>query len=253
MHNQKNRALLLVALLFTSLTPSLLAQTMTNHPTAAVPKKPAVNRPMDYAGLHRYREANAELPPPAAGEKRVVFFGDSITEAWHRYHKEFFTDHPYLDRGISGQTTSQMVIRFRPDVIALKPKVVVILAGINDIAENTGPITLEEIEGNLTSIVELAKANNIRVVLSSVLPADRLPWRRELPNPTGKILALNAWLKDYAAKSGCVYLDYFSAMTDGQNAMKTELQEDAVHPNRAGYDVMEPLAEKAIAEALQAQ
>ena len=205
---------------------------------------------MDFAGFHRYREANAKLPPPAAGENRVVFFGDSITEAWNRYHPEFFTGRPYFDRGISGQTTSQMVIRFRPDVIALKPKVVVILAGINDIAGNTGPITLEEIEGNLTSIVELAKANGIRVVLSSILPADRLPWRPELPNPTEKILALNAWLKDYAAKNDCVYLDYFSALTDGQNAMRKELQEDAVHPNRAGYDVMEPLAEKAIAAAL---
>lgn len=238
------------------LVSTLSAQTpvsVTNQPAPAVTNRTATSRPMDFAGLRRYREANAKLAAPAPGENRIVFFGDSITEAWHRYHKEFFTGRPYFDRGISGQTTSQMVIRFRPDVIALKPKVVVILAGINDIAGNTGPATLDDIEGNLTSIVELAKANGIRVVLSSVLPADRLPWRRELPNPTEKVLALNAWLKDYAAKNGCVYLDYFSAMVDAQSAMKKELQEDAVHPNRAGYDVMEPLAEKAVAEALAAK
>ena len=235
---------------------TLSAQTLvsaTNQAAASVTNRPAASRSMDFGGLQRYREANAKLAAPAPGENRIVFFGDSITEAWHRYHKEFFIGRPYFDRGISGQTTSQMVIRFRPDVIALKPKVVVILAGINDIAGNTGPATLEDIEGNLTSMVELAKANGIRVVLSSILPADRLPWRRELPNPTEKVLALNAWIKDYAAKSGCVYLDYFSAMADAQNAMKKELQEDAVHPNRAGYDVMEPLAEKAIAEVLAAK
>jgi lysophospholipase L1-like esterase len=231
----------------------LSAQTVTNQPAPAVTNRPGVSRPMDFAGLRRYREANAKLPPPAVGENRVVFFGDSITEAWNRYHKEFFIGRPYINRGISGQTTQSMLIRFRPDVIALKPKVVVILAGINDVAGNTGPATLEDIEGNLTSMVELAKANGIRVVLSSVLPADRLPWRSELSNPTEKVLALNAWIKDYAAKHSCVYLDYFSAMVDAQNAMKKELQEDAVHPNRAGYDVMEPLAEKAVAEALAAK
>ena len=233
--------------------PAQTSVSATNPPAATVTNPPAAARPKDFAGLRRYREANAKLSAPAPGENRIVFFGDSITEAWHRYHQEFFIGRPYFDRGISGQTTSQMVIRFRPDVIALKPKVVVILAGINDVAGNSGPATLEDIEGNLTSIVELAQANGIRVVLSSILPADRLPWRPELPNPTEKVLALNAWIKDYAAKNGCVYLDYFSAMVDEQNAMKKELQEDAVHPNRAGYDVMEPLAEKAIAEALSAK
>lgn len=256
MITKPNQMRLLCALMFSSFLSSLSAQTpvsSTNQPAPAAAKKPAATRPMDFAGLRCYREANAKLPPPAAGENRIVFFGDSITEAWNRYHKEFFTGRLYFDRGISGQTTSQMVIRFRQDVIALKPKVVVILAGINDVAGNSGPATLEDIEGNLTSMVELAKANGIRVVLSSILPADRLPWRPELPNPTEKVLALNAWLKDYAAKNGCVYLDYFSALADPQNAMKKELQEDAVHPDRAGYDVMEPLAEKAIAAALSAK
>ena len=250
MFSKSNQMRLLCALLFSSFPAPLPAQTLvqaTNPPAKAKPSA----RVQDFAGLRRYREANAKLSVPAPGENRVVFFGDSITEAWSRYHQEFFTNRPYFNRGISGQTTSQMVIRFRPDVIALKPKVVVILAGINDIAGNTGPATLEDIEGNLTSMVELAKANGIRVVLCSILPADRLPWRLELPNPTETVLTLNAWLKDYAAKNGCVYLDYFSAMADAQNAMKTELQEDAVHPNRAGYAVMEPLAEKAVAEAVR--
>ena len=144
-----------------------------------------------------------------------------------------------------------MLIRFRPDVIALKPKVVVILAGINDLAENTGPTTPEEIQGNLTSMVELAKANGIRVVLATVLPANRFPWRPNLPDPTATILAMNAWIKDYAAKNGCVHVDYFSAMADPQNTLKAELAEDVVHPNKAGYAVMGPLVEKAIAESLQ--
>ncbi len=207
----------------------------------------------DFAGLRRYLKANAELPPQAEGGKRVVFMGDSITDAWINNDGEFFSKNPYLDRGISGQTTQQMLIRFRPDVIALKPRVVVILAGINDLAGNTGPATPEEIEGNLTSMVELAQANGIRVVLCSLLPADRFPWRPNLPDPTDTILKMNAWIKNCAAKKGCVYLDYYSALVDERKALKAGLAEDAVHPNRAGYAVMRPLAEKAIAEALQIQ
>lgn len=250
--SRRNAARLLSALALPLFLPPLPAQTpaqSTQLPVPPVKAKPS-EPVQDFAGLRRYRKANAELPALAPDENRVVFLGDSITDAWSRHHGEFFAGKPYVNRGISGQTTQQMLIRFRPDVIALKPKVVVILAGINDLAGNTGPVTPEEIEGNLISMVELAKANGIRVVLSSILPADCFPWRKNLPNPTATILSMNAWLKDYAAKNGCVYLDYFSAMADPQNALKAELAGDAVHPNKAGYSVMEPLAEKAIAESL---
>jgi len=213
----------------------------------------------DWAQLSRYREANASLPVPAVGEQRVVFLGDSITDLWvHPEFGGFFPGKPYLGRGIGGQTTPQMLIRFRPDVIALHPKVVVILAGTNDIAGNTGPMTLEEIEGNLASIAELGRANGIRVVLSSVLPVSNYGHDREgkpidmrIKRMPEKILELNAWIKKYAADSGHVYLDYFPAMVDETGLLKKELSEDGLHPNAAGYAVMAPLAEKAIAAALK--
>lgn len=204
----------------------------------------------DWAGLQRYRRANAELPPPAPGEDRVVFLGNSITDAWGRAFATTFPGKPYVGRGIGGQTTSQMLVRFRQDVIALKPKVVVILAGTNDIAGNTGPSTLEMIQDNLMSMVEIAQANGLRVVLASVLPVYDYPWRRGL-EPAPKIVALNAWMKDYAARVGAVYLDYHSAMADGRQGMRAELATDGVHPNEAGYRVMAPLAERAVAEALR--
>jgi len=204
----------------------------------------------DWPNLARYHDDNASLPPPAAGENRVVFMGDSITDGWGRHYGQFFPGKPYVNRGISGQTTPQMLIRFRPDVIALKPKAVVILAGTNDIAGNTGPMTLEQIEDNLTSMAELARANNIRVVLSSVMPvSDDIKPQTER-RPPGKIVALNAWIKDYASKNGLVYLDYYSAMLDDKQMFRKELTYDGLHPNSAGYDVMQPLAEKAIAAAL---
>jgi lysophospholipase L1-like esterase len=238
------------------LTGRQLASAQTN--AIAPANAPPTPRPtggqlpgQDWAGLRRYRQANAQLPPPAEGENRVVFMGDSITDAWGRKYHGFFPGQPYVNRGISGQTTPQMLIRFRPDVIALKPKVVVILAGTNDLAGNTGPMTLEEILGNLISMAELAKANGIRVVLASVLPAIDYPWRPEHPNPSDKIIALNAMIKDSAAKNNFVYLDYFSALVDERNGLKKEFAEDAVHPNQAGYDVMGPLAGKAIEQALQ--
>jgi lysophospholipase L1-like esterase len=218
---------------------------------SAAPATRPSRQGQDFAGLNRYRKANADLTPPAAGENRVVFMGDSITDAWPRVAGEFFPGKPYIDRGISGQTTQQMLIRFRPDVINLKPKAVVILAGTNDLAGNTGPATPEEIEGNLMSMVELAKANGIRVVLASVPPAIDFPWRPEHPNPSQQIIALNAWIKDYAAKNALVYLDYYSALVDQRGGLKAEYANDAVHPNKAGYAVMAPLAEKAIAAALQ--
>jgi lysophospholipase L1-like esterase len=201
----------------------------------------------DWPNLAKYREADAKLGPPAKGETRVVFLGDSITEFWAL--ADSFHGKPYVNRGISGQTTPQILLRFRQDVISLKPEVVVVLAGTNDVAENTGPTTLGAIEDNLTSMVELAKRNGIRVVLASVLPVLQYPWKPEIA-PVEKIRALNDWMKDYAAKEGLVFLDYYSVMANDKRGLRAELFEDGVHPNDAGYAVMAPLAEKAIAAAL---
>jgi uncharacterized protein (TIGR02246 family) len=204
----------------------------------------------DWANLAKYREENAKLGPSAPNENRVVFYGNSITEAWAKNFPTMFPGKPYIGRGISGQTTPQLLVRFNQDVVALKPKVVVILAGTNDIAGNTGPSTIEMIEDNLRSMAEVAKANGIRVVMSSVLPVYDYPWRPGL-EPAPKIMALNAWMKDYAAKTGATYLDYHSAMQDARHGLPPELASDGVHPTEAGYRVMAPLAEKAIAEALR--
>ena len=210
----------------------------------------AQNKLNDWPNLARYHDADLQLPPPAAGENRVVFMGDSITDGWGRKYGKFFPGKPYVNRGISGQTTPQMLIRFRPDVIALHPKVVVILAGTNDLAGNTGPATLEAIEGNLTSMAELARENGIRVVLASVMPVCDYIKPQTARRPPEKIVALNAWIKDYAAKNGFIYLDYYSAMLDDKKMLKQELTYDGLHPNDAGYEVMGPLAEKAIEAAL---
>ncbi len=206
---------------------------------------------LDWANLGRYGGDNAKLAPVAGNEKRVVFMGDSITDAWGRRGGKFWPDRPYVNRGISGQTTPQMLIRFRPDVIALGAKVVVILAGTNDIAGNTGPMTLEQIEGNLQSMAELAKANGIKVVMSSVMPVCDYHRPQMARRPPEKIIALNEWMQAYCKKHKLVYLDYYSAMLDDAKLLKKELTNDGLHPNEAGYALMEPLAEKAIAEALK--
>ena len=206
----------------------------------------------DYGQLARYREANAALAPPAAGENRVVFFGDSITDIWHL--DQSFPGKPYINRGIGGQTTPQMLVRFRQDVIDLHPKVVVVLAGTNDIAGNTGPMRNEDIEANYTSMAELAQANGIRIVFSSVLPVHNYTEKSKdffAQRPRERILALNAWLKDYCAKNHIVYLDYFNALLDDQGMLKKDLADDGLHPNDAGYKIMAPLAETAIAQALK--
>jgi lysophospholipase L1-like esterase len=215
----------------------------------------------DWAQLDRYRQANAQLPPAAKDEIRVVFMGDSITDGWtNPQFGGFFPGKPYVNRGISGQTTPQMLVRFRPDVIDLEPQVVVILAGTNDIAGNTGPMTLAEIEGNLTTMTELARAHGIRVVLSSVMPVrdglmnkDREKLVFTNKRPPGTILALNEWIKKYAAANHLMYLDYFSAMVDDGGFMKAELTYDGLHPSAQGYVVMAPLAEKAIQASLKLQ
>ncbi len=205
--------------------------------------------PTDWANLERFRAENARLGMPRPGEDRVVFMGNSIIEMWAPYFNASFPGKPYVRRGIGGQTTPQMLIRFRQDVVALRPAVVVILGGTNDIAGNTGPSTLELIEDNLASMTELAHANGIRVVLCSVLPVYDYPWRPGLA-PAEKIIALNNWLKSYAARSGAVYVDYHSAMADEREGMRRELSDDGVHPNEAGYRVMAPLTERAIEAAL---
>jgi lysophospholipase L1-like esterase len=207
----------------------------------------------DWPALARYHDADAQLSPLAPGENRVVFLGDSITDNWGRKYGKFFPGKSYVNRGISGQTTPQMLIRFRRDVIALKPKAVVILAGTNDIAGNTGPTTLEAIEDNLMSMAELAKANRLRVVLASVLPVCDYFKPQTQRRPPEKIEALNIWLKNYAAKNRFVYLDYYSAMIDEEKMLRQELTYDGLHPNDAGYEIMAPLAEKAISLALAAR
>ena len=223
----------------------LLAAAAISAPTAA--QNPDRD---DWASLARYRAANAQLGFPRPGEQRVVFIGNSITDSWTRYFDAMFPGKPYVGRGISGQTTPQMLMRFRQDVIALRPAAVVILAGTNDIAGNTGPSTLEMVEDNLAAMVELAKASDIRVVLSSVLPVYDYPWKPGL-EPAPKIVALNAWIREYAATHDVVYLDYHTAMVDERMGLKRELSPDGVHPNEAGYRLMAPLAERAIAEALR--
>ena len=206
----------------------------------------------DYGQLARYRDANEKLGAPASGENRVVFFGDSITDIWHL--DESFPGKPYVNRGIGGQTTSQMLVRFRQDVIDLHPKVVVILAGTNDIAGNTGPISNQDIEANLASLAELAHAHNIKVVYSSVLPVHNYTDKSKdffAQRPMSRILALNDWLKDYCANNGIIYLDYFPALVDDKGLLKKDLADDGLHPNAAGFKIMAPMAEAAIANALK--
>jgi acetyl esterase/lipase/lysophospholipase L1-like esterase len=207
------------------------------------------NKP-DWPNIRKYDAENAAAPPPAPGEKRVVFMGNSITEFWKYNDSAFFASRGYYCRGISGQTTPQMLVRFREDVINLKPSVVVILAGINDIAENTGPEKLQNVFGNIQSMVELAHDAHIKVVISSVLPANHFPWRPSI-NPTEKVIQLNKMLKDYADKTGVVYLDYYSAMVDSEKGLPANLSHDGVHPTLAGYKIMEPMVVKAIDKALK--
>lgn len=206
----------------------------------------------DWANLNRFKEENAQLKPTKPGEHRIVFMGNSITEGWLWAKPEFFANKPYINRGIGGQTTPQMLLRFRQDVINLSPTVVVILAGINDIAENTGPSTIEMIANNIKSMAELAQINNVRVILCSVLPAYDFPWRPGL-EPSKKVIKLNETIKAYAEEQGFVFVDYFSSMVNQNNGLKEELGNDGVHPNIAGYTIMEPLIEQGILKALNSK
>jgi lysophospholipase L1-like esterase len=204
----------------------------------------------DWADLNRFKEENTKLPRVQENENRILFMGNSITIGWLNLRPEFFASKPYVNRGISGQTTPQMLVRFRQDVIDLHPKVVILLAGTNDIAGNTGPSTLKMIMDNIKGMSEMAKANGIKVILSSTLPAYDYPWKPGL-EPSGKIIALNKMIKEYAELKGHIYLDYFSAMVDERNGLPKKYAEDEVHPTVAGYKVMEPLVEAAIEEALK--
>ena len=206
----------------------------------------------DFGQLARYREADAALAPPAAGESRVVFLGDSITDYWKL--PDYFPGKPYINRGIDGQTTPEMLVRFRQDVIDLHPRVVVMLAGTNDISGNTGPMRNEDIEANFASMAELARAHGVKVVFSSVLPIHNYTEdSKELfaQRSPARILALNEWMKDYCAKNHLVYLDYFAALVDDKGLLKKELADDGLHPKAAGYKIMAPLAETAIEKALK--
>jgi lysophospholipase L1-like esterase len=204
---------------------------------------------MDWPDLERYRAENTALAPAAKNEHRVVFFGDSITDNWGRLTGTFFPGKPYVNRGISGQTTPQMLIRFQQDVVQLHPAVVLLLGGTNDIAGNTGPSTPQMIEDNITSMFAIAKQNGIRFVLASITPAYAYPWRPSI-QPVQEIRAVNDWSRRFCVSHGCVYLDYYSAMVDARGAMLPGLSSDGVHPTAQGYNVMGPLAERAIAQAL---
>jgi lysophospholipase L1-like esterase len=205
----------------------------------------ASSKLLDWPELNRYRAANETLSPYPS---RVVFYGDSITDAWTRNGGTFFPGKPYVNRGISGQTTAQMLVRFRQDVINLHPATVIILAGTNDIAGNTGPSTPEMIADNFRSMTELAKANGIRVILASVLPAADYPWKKGM-DPAPKIAALNKWLAAYCVEQHLTYLDYYTPMADVAGGMKPGISLDGVHPNAAGYAIMEPLAQAALDQA----
>ena len=236
-------------------TPTAPSATCPEMATALTALLARDVRMRDWAEMARYREANRSIAAPARGEARVIFMGDSITDGWQQpRYGGFFPGKPYVDRGISGQTTPQMLVRFRRDVIDLQPKAVVILAGTNDIAGNTGPMTNEEIQGNLASMSDLAHAHSIKVIFSSITPVSEYHVRgtpQTTTRPMERIKAVNDWMKSYAASHGDFDLDYFSAMLDDKGLMRTELTEDDLHPNAKGYAIMGPLAEAAIEQALK--
>jgi lysophospholipase L1-like esterase len=241
--------------LLSVLAVSAWAQAPAPLPAPAVPPplRQLVSLVGDYGNFARYAADNQKVQPPAPGEERVVFMGDSITDIWGRgVRVPFFAGKPYINRGISGQTTAQMLLRFYPDVIGLKPKAVLILAGTNDIGGNLGPVTLESIEQNLMAMADIARANGIKVILASLTPVCDYHRPQTQQRPPEKISALNEWIKSYSAKNHFVYLDYFSATVDDKGFFKTEITDDGLHPNAKGYEIMGPLAQKAIDQALAA-
>ena len=242
------RSIILLAVL--SISVPLAAQQPEPTPAQKAPAprvRPQLNEITQFS---RFAADNEKIGAPAPGTQRVVFYGDSLTDNWGRKYGQFFPGKPYVNRGISGQTTPQMLLRFQQDVVHLQPAAVLILAGTNDIAENTGPYTDAQIQDNYRSMVAIAKQNHIRVILASCLPASSFPWNPG-SNPSPRILILNAWLQKFAAEQGLVYVDYYTPMAQPDGAMKPDLAVDKfVHPNDAGYAIMQPLAEAAIAKSL---
>ena len=208
------------------------------------------SKSLDWANLARYEDYNLKVGLPKKDERRVVFMGDSITEEWSNLYPEYFTEKGYINRGIGGQTTPQMLIRFKPDVVDLKPEIVVILAGTNDIAGNTGPSNAKMITDNIFSMAEIAKAYQMKVVLSSILPVYEYDWAREIKDPPSTIQAVNDALKQYASDQGLIYLDYFSSMVDERQGLNSDYTSDGVHPNESGYILMSSLAEEVLSELL---
>lgn len=255
--NMKTFTLIIIALAALSIT----GQTKDDCEAAKKNLTEAYMKLNDWAQIGRYADANAKVSPPQKGETRVVFMGDSITDIWDENgFGGFFPGKPYINRGIGGQTTPQMLVRFRPDVIELKPKVVVILAGTNDISGNTGPMKLEQTGANIASMAQLATTNNIKVVISSVLPVSDTVKKQNgefyfqtKSRPPAKIRAMNDWLKKYAADNGYTYLDYYSATVDANGFIKDGITFDGLHPNKEGYAIMNPLAEDAIRRALKSR
>ncbi|HZL55746.1 MAG TPA: SGNH/GDSL hydrolase family protein [Bryobacteraceae bacterium] len=231
-----------------------LALAQPPAPSAIPPQlRQAASLINDFGNTHRFAAENAAIKPPMADERRVVFMGDSITDNLHNTQRfgPFFPGKPYLNRGIGGQVTGQMLLRFYPDVIALQPKAVIIFGGTNDIGGNIGPVPMETIENNLAAMADMARANGVKVIMASVTPVCDLPGRPPMTigRPPESILALNRWIKDYAASHSLVFLDYFSATVDNKGFLRAELTEDGLHPTAKGYEIMNPLAEKAITEA----
>lgn len=252
-----NRRTVLLGLAKTTVASAAAAGTVASEQLLAAQSKSAGCVPMnahdrqlltDFGYLAHFRDANAKLGPPAPGENRVVFMGDSITEIWHL--DKSFPGKPYINRGISGQTTPQMLVRFRQDVIDLKPKVVIILGGTNDVAGNTGPMTPEQTQGDIESMAELATASGIRPVLCSITPSVKFPWNPSV-HPAQTILSINAWIHAYAARKGYPYVDYHSALKDSENGFPLTISIDGVHPKPSGFAIMAPLAEKGIEQALR--
>ena len=208
------------------------------------------SKSLDWANLARYEDYNLKVGLPKKDERRVVFMGDSITEEWSNLYPEYFNEKGYINRGIGGQTTPQMLIRFKPDVVDLKPEIVVILAGTNDIAGNTGPSNAKMITDNIFSMAEIAKAYQMKVVLSSILPVYEYDWAREIKDPPSTIQAVNDALKQYASDQGLIYLDYFSSMVDERQGLNSDYTSDGVHPNESGYILMSILAEEVLSELL---
>ncbi len=222
------------------------------EPPLPPPLRQAAQLINDFGNTARYAADNAKVQAPASGEERVVFMGDSITDGWGRGpgRAPFFPGEPYINRGISGQTTAQMLLRFYPDVIALHPKAVLILAGTNDIGGNLGPVTLESIEQNLMAMADMARANNIKVILASLTPVCDYHRPQTTNRPPEKINALNQWIKDYTARNRFTYLDYFTSTVDDKGFFKADITDDGLHPNNKGYEIMVPLAQKAIDQTL---